>query len=166
MCSYGVCFNGGHCREGSTQLCDCLAGFNGPSCQYDVNECEETNGGCEALCSNTIGSFYCRCPPGQKLNEEGKTCQGQWIFFLMLIEAMAYLTSAANYPQNYYRRICYRPHCYHGYNGHRHSPPAADIDECQVHNGGCQHRCVNTRGSYRCECHPGSRMHVDGRTCI
>ncbi|KAI9520981.1 hypothetical protein NQZ68_010682 [Dissostichus eleginoides] len=34
MCSYGVCFNGGHCREGSTQLCDCLAGFNGPSCQY------------------------------------------------------------------------------------------------------------------------------------
>ncbi|KAI9520980.1 hypothetical protein NQZ68_010681 [Dissostichus eleginoides] len=42
---------------------------------YDVNECEETNGGCEALCSNTIGSFYCRCPPGQKLNEEGKTCQ-------------------------------------------------------------------------------------------
>uniref|UniRef100_A0A3Q3C590 EGF-like calcium-binding domain-containing protein n=1 Tax=Haplochromis burtoni TaxID=8153 RepID=A0A3Q3C590_HAPBU len=43
----------------------------------DVNECEETNGGCEALCCNTIGSFYCRCPPGQKLNEDGKTCQGQ-----------------------------------------------------------------------------------------
>lgn len=34
VCSYGVCFNGGHCREGSTQLCECLAGFNGPSCQY------------------------------------------------------------------------------------------------------------------------------------
>lgn len=51
------------------------------------------------------------------------------------------------------------------------SPPpatlmAADIDECQIHNGGCQHRCVNTRGSYYCECHPGSRLHVDGRTCL
>lgn len=34
VCSYGVCFNGGHCREGSTQLCDCPAGFSGPSCQY------------------------------------------------------------------------------------------------------------------------------------
>lgn len=34
MCSYGVCFNGGHCREGSSQLCDCPAGFSGPSCQY------------------------------------------------------------------------------------------------------------------------------------
>lgn len=77
MCSYGVCFNGGQCREGSTQLCNCPAGFNGPSCQYDLNECEETNGGCEALCCNTIGSFYCRCPPGQKLNEDGKTCQGE-----------------------------------------------------------------------------------------
>uniref|UniRef100_A0A3Q3IYR3 EGF-like domain-containing protein n=1 Tax=Monopterus albus TaxID=43700 RepID=A0A3Q3IYR3_MONAL len=37
---------------------------------------------------------------------------------------------------------------------------------CQVHNGGCQHRCVNTRGSYYCECHLGSRLHVDGRTCL
>lgn len=43
----------------------------------DVNECEETNGGCEALCCNTIGSFYCRCPPGLKLNEDGKSCQGE-----------------------------------------------------------------------------------------
>ncbi|KAM7402323.1 hypothetical protein PAMP_017570 [Pampus punctatissimus] len=34
VCSYGVCFNGGQCQEGSTQLCDCPAGFNGPSCQY------------------------------------------------------------------------------------------------------------------------------------
>lgn len=43
-----------------------------------MNECEETNGGCEALCCNTIGSFYCRCPPGLKLNEDGKTCQGEF----------------------------------------------------------------------------------------
>uniref|UniRef100_A0A673LGE8 EGF-like domain-containing protein n=1 Tax=Sinocyclocheilus rhinocerous TaxID=307959 RepID=A0A673LGE8_9TELE len=37
---------------------------------------------------------------------------------------------------------------------------------CQVHNGGCQHRCVNTRGSFYCECNPGFRLHIDGRTCI
>lgn len=43
----------------------------------DVNECEETNGGCEALCCNTIGSFYCKCPSGQELKEDGKTCQGK-----------------------------------------------------------------------------------------
>lgn len=44
--------------------------------------------------------------------------------------------------------------------------PSADVDECQVHNGGCQHRCVNTLGSYYCECKPGFRLHTDGRTCI
>lgn len=43
---------------------------------------------------------------------------------------------------------------------------SADVNECQVHNGGCQHRCVNTRGSYYCECNPGFRLHIDGRTCI
>lgn len=42
----------------------------------------------------------------------------------------------------------------------------ADVDECQIHNGGCQHRCVNTFGSYYCECKPGFRLHTDGRTCI
>lgn len=48
-----------------------------------MNECEETNGGCEALCCNTIGSFYCKCPAGQELKEDGKTCQGESrLFFL------------------------------------------------------------------------------------
>lgn len=41
-----------------------------------------------------------------------------WIFLLVLHEEMASLTSATNYPYSYYRRICYRPHCYHGYHGH------------------------------------------------
>uniref|UniRef100_A0A8C5UE02 Multiple EGF like domains 6 n=1 Tax=Malurus cyaneus samueli TaxID=2593467 RepID=A0A8C5UE02_9PASS len=40
------------------------------------------------------------------------------------------------------------------------------VDECLVHNGGCQQRCVNTMGSYYCECQPGFRLHTDGRTCL
>ncbi|KAF5917600.1 hypothetical protein HPG69_008903 [Diceros bicornis minor] len=42
----------------------------------------------------------------------------------------------------------------------------SDVDECQVHNGGCQHRCVNVPGSYLCDCRPGFRLHADGRTCL
>lgn len=45
-------------------------------------------------------------------------------------------------------------------------PLCPDVDECQAHNGGCHHRCVNTPGSYLCECKPGFRLHVDGRTCL
>uniref|UniRef100_A0A4W5M3X4 EGF-like calcium-binding domain-containing protein n=1 Tax=Hucho hucho TaxID=62062 RepID=A0A4W5M3X4_9TELE len=44
---------------------------------HHMNECEETNGGCEALCCNTIGSFCCKCPLGQELREDSKICQGE-----------------------------------------------------------------------------------------
>lgn len=30
-----------------------------------------------------------------------------------------------------------------------------DVDECQVHNGGCVHVCTNTPGNYTCSCYPG-----------
>ena len=40
-----------------------------------------------------------------------------------------------------------------------------DIDECEVTNGGCSNRCVNTPGSYRCECEYGDKLKADGKTC-
>ena len=41
----------------------------------------------------------------------------------------------------------------------------SDINECEVLNGGCQHTCVNTEGSYHCECLPGYMLANDGTTC-
>ncbi|ERE87075.1 EGF-like and EMI domain-containing protein 1 [Cricetulus griseus] len=41
-----------------------------------------------------------------------------------------------------------------------------DIDECAVVNGGCQQRCINTLGTFHCECDTGYRRHADERTCI
>ncbi|XP_078340478.1 uncharacterized protein LOC111109147 isoform X2 [Crassostrea virginica] len=42
-----------------------------------------------------------------------------------------------------------------------------DIDECSLHRGNlCGQICVNTVGSYRCECNPGFTLHTDGSTCI
>ncbi|XP_017085480.2 dorsal-ventral patterning protein tolloid [Drosophila eugracilis] len=40
-----------------------------------------------------------------------------------------------------------------------------DIDECAVNNGGCQHECRNTIGSYICMCHNGYSMHENGHDC-
>uniref|UniRef100_A0A3B3BTJ2 EGF-like domain-containing protein n=1 Tax=Oryzias melastigma TaxID=30732 RepID=A0A3B3BTJ2_ORYME len=42
----------------------------------------------------------------------------------------------------------------------------SDVNECEEFNGGCQQTCINTAGSYHCECSEGFRMHTDGRTCI
>ncbi|XP_064556108.1 protein tolkin isoform X1 [Drosophila montana] len=40
-----------------------------------------------------------------------------------------------------------------------------DIDECAVNNGGCQHECRNTIGSYMCFCHNGYSLHENGHDC-
>jgi len=40
-----------------------------------------------------------------------------------------------------------------------------DIDECAVNNGGCQHECHNTIGSYSCSCHNGYSLHENGHDC-
>ncbi|CAH8638451.1 unnamed protein product [Heterobilharzia americana] len=33
----------------------------------DRNECDDNNGGCQHICTNTIGSYYCACRPGFNL---------------------------------------------------------------------------------------------------
>jgi len=40
-----------------------------------------------------------------------------------------------------------------------------DVDECALNNGGCQHECRNTVGSYICLCHNGFTLHENGHDC-
>ncbi|XP_028309388.1 fibulin-2-like [Gouania willdenowi] len=41
-----------------------------------------------------------------------------------------------------------------------------DMDECAIYEGNiCHHRCVNTLGSFRCECFPGYVLQEDAFTC-
>uniref|UniRef100_A0A8D3CQN9 Metalloendopeptidase n=1 Tax=Scophthalmus maximus TaxID=52904 RepID=A0A8D3CQN9_SCOMX len=41
----------------------------------------------------------------------------------------------------------------------------SDIDECSKDNGGCQHECVNTFGSYSCQCRGGFMLHDNRHDC-
>ena len=43
----------------------------------------------------------------------------------------------------------------------------ADINECDHSNGGCQHNCINTAGSYYCTCTDpaGYTLNGDGHSC-
>uniref|UniRef100_A0A8C6JX02 Metalloendopeptidase n=1 Tax=Melopsittacus undulatus TaxID=13146 RepID=A0A8C6JX02_MELUD len=41
----------------------------------------------------------------------------------------------------------------------------SDKDECSKDNGGCQHECVNTFGSYICQCRNGFMLHENGHDC-
>ena len=40
-----------------------------------------------------------------------------------------------------------------------------DIDECSTNIHGCQQVCVNTEGSYSCECRDGYALDDNGMTC-
>lgn len=42
-----------------------------------------------------------------------------------------------------------------------------DVNECEVFPGVCINgRCINTQGSFYCQCPPGMTVDVSGRTCI
>lgn len=41
-----------------------------------------------------------------------------------------------------------------------------DVDECkEILPAACSHNCVNTLGSYLCQCHPEFILEPDGRSC-
>ena len=40
-----------------------------------------------------------------------------------------------------------------------------DIDECDDDNGGCDHVCSNTAGSYECSCNSGYTLELDNKGC-
>ncbi|XP_019387270.1 PREDICTED: collagen and calcium-binding EGF domain-containing protein 1, partial [Crocodylus porosus] len=70
---------------------------------------------------------------------------------------------------NFGRVLCT---CYPGYrydrerHRNREKPYCLDIDECATSNGTlCSQICINTPGSYQCECHEGYIREDDGRTC-
>ena len=53
-------------------VCNCVF-----SCSIDIDECETANGGCEQRCTNTIGSFFCSCDVGYRLDGDGLNCTGE-----------------------------------------------------------------------------------------
>ena len=40
-----------------------------------------------------------------------------------------------------------------------------EYDECATDHHGCDHICVNTLGSFKCECKIGYELHSDGKKC-
>ena len=62
-CASEPCQNGGECSSsllGSGYTCQCTDGFDGPTCDRDINECSDVGGDvCEngGTCFNTHGSY-------------------------------------------------------------------------------------------------------------
>ena len=40
-----------------------------------------------------------------------------------------------------------------------------DLNECSNNNGGCDHNCTDTEGSYECSCEMGHILREDQHSC-
>lgn len=56
--------------------------------------------------------------------------------------------------------------CYFNALAHLNSKFVLDINECSSNNGGCSQLCINTVGSYYCNCISGFTLSSNYHTCI
>ncbi|KAM4666111.1 signal peptide, CUB and EGF-like domain-containing protein 2 isoform 1-T3 [Amazona ochrocephala] len=132
----------------------CKVGYTGEGkkCE-DIDECDnDFNGGCVHECFNIPGNYRCTCYDGFMLAHDGHNClagetslkMGNKTVILILHHTVKQCTEMHEFP------ACW----------------PCDTDECMYNNGGCQHVCVNTVGSYECRCKEGFFLSDNQHTCI
>ena len=111
-------------------------------CLIDIDECK-TNNVCQHKCANRKGNFVCKCFKGYQLMDDDRSCEGK--NYLIVFSSLEVIVIIESFILLY---------CF-----------ISDIDECAVDNGGCDESCINTNGSYSCQCSSGLRLSSDKKSC-
>ncbi|KAK1805472.1 hypothetical protein P4O66_019772, partial [Electrophorus voltai] len=123
----------------------------------DVDECVQLEGVCtdRGECENILGSYKCVCSRGYHGNGTHCTDVNECVLGVHSCDANA---RCGNIPGSYFCQ------CQQGYSGDGHSC-YADVDECAVGGGPCEHGCINLPGAYRCVCNIGYTLTEDLHNC-
>ncbi|KAK2171661.1 hypothetical protein NP493_1037g00031 [Ridgeia piscesae] len=148
------CEHGCRWKQGETDIveCFCNEGFtldqDGRACN-DVNECTDDTDTCDTNCVNINGGYECTCNDGYLLNDDKRTCRrcpvGQW---------GPQCTKLCNCetPDTTCNPTTGCVTCPRGFEG---GDCSIDTDECLTHPCDAHSTCVNTPGTFRCDCDEG-----------
>ncbi|XP_046584649.1 uncharacterized protein LOC124291639 [Haliotis rubra] len=152
--------------------CICAAGWTGPGCAVDVDECTTTPTICgeKLMCTNTNGSYTCSCPQDMKRMEltPVQCCCLLTTACLMCVipdvnECISPTVSCPNNTKCKNVVGSYVCTCDLGYKNN--NGQCVDINECDNGQAMCQHECRNMVGSYNCYCNTGYTLNDDRKTC-
>ncbi|CAH3196204.1 unnamed protein product, partial [Porites evermanni] len=123
----------------------------------DFDECGGNNNHCHqnAICTNTIGSYSCRCSVGY--TGDGLLCRD--------------VDECSSGHQCDSSATCcnadgsYTCTCNSGFTGDGRT--CRDVDECSLNTHDCHSNaiCTNTEGSFTCKCDVNAHYIGDGKTC-
>ncbi|RDD43574.1 Neurogenic locus notch-like protein 1, partial [Trichoplax sp. H2] len=138
-CDPNPCINNGVCNKSRDDYtCTCAANYTGKNCEIDLcnpNPCFNSG-----ICNRLKDDYTCTCIA----NYTGKNCEKD-------IDPCRRQPCVNGFClRNNYSYHCL---CLSGYTGQN---CEQDIDECQDEANPCQEICVNTLGSYRCDCKVGN----------
>ncbi|CAB4059875.1 unnamed protein product [Lepeophtheirus salmonis] len=153
-CETVSCFFNSQCIvQNGIPLCQCLPGFqllSGQNACIDIDECLSKPCGENAICENSIGSYFCKCPSGTKSKDPKRFgCTGT------LVESQCKSDSDCSNGETCVQAKCV---CQRGFDRDDRSGKCIDIDECLSANlvsCGLNAVCKNLPGSYDCECPSG-----------
>ncbi|KAG8223124.1 hypothetical protein J437_LFUL000545 [Ladona fulva] len=184
----GTCPPPGKCQNlmGSF-ACSCPPGYelkNNNFCT-DIDECQENFGVCEGgECVNTEGGVICECPEGYILSQNGMKCIDvrQELCYDGVRQGKCVLPR----PDSITRKECcctmgvswgrFCEHCPREGSaefaklcpqGAGRGDTGEDLNECNFMTNACINgECINTDGSYRCECATGYVLDSTGKKCV
>ena len=135
-----------------------------PTC-IDQNECASSPCKNNSHCINTPGSYKCQCNSGYILQAQqcvAAPCQKPTIQNGQA--TVQGITATYKCNPGFQLKGTINQHCNLG-KWSSISPTCQDIDECSKSIDDCQQQCINTPGSYQCQCYSTWILSSDKKSC-